>query len=192
MAAHFRLTPGPLLGDLETSLELRKGAFRPTRLQIKGVPRGTHVPPTGRQASGKIRRSPQNVACPRRSVPGARRKRPPGRPNRHPGRGPRPSPAGGARGDEGHHSPQCRRIFSITSPCGGSMNATTFIWPPHLGQASGSISYTRLMSMAQVWLARLRAGAACGLAARPDARCAEAASAAALRRRPRALFEYQP
>ena len=39
----------------------------------------------------------------------------------------RRSPAGGARGAAGHHSPQCRRIFSITSPCGGSMNATTFI-----------------------------------------------------------------
>ena len=29
--------------------------------------------------------------------------------------------------------PQCRRIFSITAPCGGSMKAITFIWPPHFG-----------------------------------------------------------
>ncbi len=35
------------------------------------------------------------------------------------------------------------------------MNATTFITPPHSGQASGSNSYTRLMSMAHVWLQRL-------------------------------------
>jgi hypothetical protein len=27
--------------------------------------------------------------------------------------------AGGVRGDEGCHSPQRRRIFSITSPCRG-------------------------------------------------------------------------
>ena len=32
------------------------------------------------------------------------------------------------------------------------MKAMTFMRPPHSGQASGSISYTRLMSMAQVWL----------------------------------------
>jgi hypothetical protein len=37
--------------------------------------------------------------------------------------------AGGARGEAGHHKPQCRRIFSITSPCGGSMKASIFIWP---------------------------------------------------------------
>ena len=34
------------------------------------------------------------------------------------------------------------------------MKASTFIWPLHLGQAMGSASYTRLMSMAQVWLQR--------------------------------------
>ena len=67
------------------------------------------------------------------------------------------------------------------------MKAMTCIRPPHSGQASGSISYTRLMSMAQVWLARLRAGA--GAAGSPDA---VAAASARLRRRPRALFEYQP
>ena len=105
--------------------------------------------PTG---VGEIRRWPRTCRCPRRSVPAARRKRPSGRPSRHPGRGREPSPAGGGRGVEGCHRPQCRRIFSITSPCGGSMKAITFIWPPHFGQASGSISYTRLMSMAQVWL----------------------------------------
>jgi NAD(P)-dependent dehydrogenase (short-subunit alcohol dehydrogenase family) len=75
------------------------------------------------------------------------------------------------------------RIFSITSPCGGSMKAITFITPPHSGQAKGSISYTRFMSMAQVWLARLRAGA--GAAGSP-----EAAASACFRRMPRALFEY--
>jgi hypothetical protein len=31
---------------------------------------------------------------------------------------------------------------------------TTFIVPPHLAHKSGSTSYTRLMSIAQVWLAR--------------------------------------
>ena len=39
------------------------------------------------------------------------------------------------------------------------MKATIFIWPEQRGQISGSNSYTRLMSMAQIWLARLRAGA---------------------------------
>ena len=34
-----------------------------------------------------------------------------------------------ARGAAGHHRPQCRRISSITLPCGGSIKATTFIWP---------------------------------------------------------------
>ena len=68
------------------------------------------------------------------------------------------SMTGGARGDDGFHSPQCRKIFSISAPCGGSINATTFITPPHFGQASGSTSYTRLMSMAQVWLQRLGVG----------------------------------
>jgi hypothetical protein len=52
------------------------------------------------------------------------------------------------------------------------------------GQAKGSISYTRLMSMAQVWLARLRGGA--------GAAGSSAAAAAAFERMPRALFEYQP
>jgi hypothetical protein len=41
-------------------------------------------------------------------------------------------------------------IFSIQSACGGSIKATTFISPPHLGQAKGSTSSMRLMSMAQV------------------------------------------
>ena len=61
----------------------------------------------------------------------------------------------------------------------------------------GSISYTRLMSMAQVWLERLRAGA--GPASPLDdaatgstAAAADTAASAALRRMPRALFEYQP
>jgi hypothetical protein len=43
------------------------------------------------------------------------------------------------------------------------------------------------MSMAQVWLARLRSGA--GAAGSPKA---VAAASAVLRRMPRALFEYQP
>ena len=42
----------------------------------------------------------------------------------------------------------------MTSTCGGSINAMTFISPPHSGQANGSISYTRLMSMAQIWVQR--------------------------------------
>jgi hypothetical protein len=88
------------------------------------------------------------------------------------------------------------------------MKATTFITPPHSGQARGSISYTRLMSIAQVWLARRRHGASeetCGPwgggVGRPSPSAADdpagesdavAAAAACFRRMPRALFEYQP
>jgi hypothetical protein len=71
--------------------------------------------------------------------------------------------------------------------------ATTFIWPPQGAHVRGSIAYTRLMSMAQVWLARLRAGT--GPASPLDDAAAgsnAAAASAALRRIPRALFEYQP
>jgi hypothetical protein len=39
------------------------------------------------------------------------------------------------------------------------MKATIFIWPEQRGQISGSTSYSRSMSMAQVWLERLRAAA---------------------------------
>ena len=56
---------------------------------------------------------------------------------------------------EACHRPQCRRIFSITvalrrldegdRPSSGRRTR---------GQANGSISYTRLMSMAQVWVQR--------------------------------------
>jgi hypothetical protein len=35
----------------------------------------------------------------------------------------------------------------MTGSWGGSIKATVFIRPPQCGQASGSISYTRLMSM---------------------------------------------
>ncbi len=48
--------------------------------------------------------------------------------------------AGGGRGECGCHSPQCRMSFSIKSDCGDSMKDTTFISPPHLGQANGSTS----------------------------------------------------
>ena len=70
------------------------------------------------------------------------------------------------------------------------MKAITFIWPPQRGQANGSISYTRLISMAQVWLERLRAGA--GPGSPLDDAATGSNAAAALRRIPRALFEYQP
>ena len=74
------------------------------------------------------------------------------------------------------------------------MNNTTFIAPPHFGQASGSTSYTRLMSIAQVALQRTFAGGAShedtGKAS-ATLRAASAASAA-FRRMPRDLFEYQP
>jgi hypothetical protein len=76
------------------------------------------------------------------------------------------------------------------SPCtleSLQMNAITFIWPWHLGQQSGSISYTRLMSIAQVWLAR--PGAATSGVSPLDAAPACSAASAALRRIPRALFE---
>ena len=107
---------------------LRQGGFRPIGWQIPGRGHCRRVPSSQPTAAGKIRRSPRTWLRPRRSVPGIPRK-----PSRSriavrvvdaevPGRR-RP-------GDEGHHSPQCRRIFSITSPCGGSMKATTFIWPP--------------------------------------------------------------
>ena len=45
------------------------------------------------------------------------------------------------------------------------MKATTFITPPQLGHANGSTSYIRLISMAQVWLARRRGGAGAAAAA---------------------------
>ena len=49
------------------------------------------------------------------------------------------------------------------------------------------------MSMAQVWLARLRAGAgAARRSRRPAVPRARQRLRPALRRRPRALFEYQP
>ena len=65
------------------------------------------------------------------------------------------------RRSRSRHRPQCRKIFSITLPCGGSMNEITFIVPPHCGHAKGSTSYTRLMSIAQVWSQRPLAAAAC-------------------------------
>ena len=67
------------------------------------------------------------------------------------------------------------------------MKAITFIWPPHWGQAKGSISYTRLMSMAQVWLQRLVMETGEALPQDDAVACSDA-----LRRMPRALFEYQP
>ena len=48
------------------------------------------------------------------------------------------------------HCPQWRRIRSITSPWQRSMKVTIFICPLQHGHSSGSTSYTRLMSMAQV------------------------------------------
>jgi hypothetical protein len=87
------------------------------------------------------------------------------------------------------------------------MKAITFISPEQRGQTSGSISYTRLtclpagrqVSMAQVWLARLRAGAGAATAGEetpspwpsPGGR-GDAAATAAFERMPRASFEYQP
>jgi hypothetical protein len=54
-----------------------------------------------------------------------------------------------------------------------------FHHPAACGAASGSISYTRLMNMAQVWLARLRGGAGAASAGE-----SAAASAAFERRAP--------
>ena len=80
----------------------------------------------------------------------------------------------------------------MTSPCGGSMKATIFIWPEQRGQITGSNSYTRLMSMALVWLARLRAGAdSVAAPGRGSRRCCRSGFGL-LARRPRALFAYQP
>jgi hypothetical protein len=45
---------------------------------------------------------------------------------------------GGWGGAGSFHSSQCRRIFSITRA--SSMNAMTFIVPPHFGHISGSTS----------------------------------------------------
>ena len=61
---------------------------RPMRLQTGGGTRLTDAPPTGRQASVRIRRSPGTCRCQRRSVPGARRKTRSGGPKRHPDHGP--------------------------------------------------------------------------------------------------------
>ena len=57
----------------------------------------------------------------------------------------------------------------------------------HCGRHNGSISYTRLMSMAQVWLQRLWAGTRAAVSLDNAA-----AASAAFRRIPRALLEYQP
>jgi hypothetical protein len=48
--------------------------------------------------------------------------------------------AGGPRAELSSHSPQWRRMFSITSVRCRSMKAMIFIWAPHLGQQSGSVS----------------------------------------------------
>ena len=49
------------------------------------------------------------------------------------------------------------------------------------------------MSIAQVWLARLRTGTDAASTAEAAVGCSAAAAASAcFRRRPRALFEYQP
>ena len=70
--------------------------------------------------------------------------------------------------------------------------------PPHFGQAKGSTSYTRLMSMAQVWLQRRAGGAAADPRQRgqshssPRRKLGQSRFPAALRRMPRDLFEYQP
>ena len=69
------------------------------------------------------------------------------------------------------------------------MKDTTVIFEPHFGQAIGSDSYTRLMSMAHVLLqrARLAVGELLGF---DDS--ADSDSASALFRKPRLLLEYQP
>ena len=76
------------------------------------------------------------------------------------------------------HRPQCRKILSITLPCGGSIKAITSIVPPHCGQASGSTSYTA-DEHAQVWSQRPLAAAACTTGG--------ASRSAALRRMPPGL-----
>ena len=48
--------------------------------------------------------------------------------------------AGGPRAGLSSHSPQWRRIFSITSVWRRSMKAMIFISDPHLGHESGSVS----------------------------------------------------
>ena len=127
MAAHFPPRPGTAR---QRCFGLRQGGFRPIGWQISGRGHCRRVPPSTRSAAGKIRRSPRTCRRPRTSVPGARRKRP----NRRPGRGRgglRPAVPGARRDD---HSPQCRRIFSITSPCGGSIERDHF----HLAAALGT------------------------------------------------------
>ena len=63
---------------------------------------------------------------------------------------------------EACQSLQCRKIVSITSPCGGSMKAMTFIWPPHSGQDNGSISYTRCWKVSKCWSSSRHSSEACG------------------------------
>ena len=148
---------------------VERAARRPSAANHARFRPDVRAPPT-QTPVGKFKTSPRTCPCPRRSAPEApRRATCRARPFAHRGScrlG--QSPGGGRAATTARHSPQCRRIFSITSPCGGSIKATTFICPPHCGQASGSISYTRLMSIAQVWLARRRRRSRCG-SARLDA-----------------------
>ena len=80
-----------------------------------------------------------------------------------------PAIAGGPRARLSSHSPQCRRIFSITSVWCRSMKAMIFIAEPHLGQQSGSASYTCLISAAQHLRASRAVGERAGAAAAADA-----------------------
>jgi len=91
--------------------------------------------------AGKIRRSPRTSPRRRMSAPRARGR---GCLPQSPSGSSSDSPsAGGARGEDAHQSPQCHKIFSITSLCGGSMKATT---------SSGR--HTDRMNMAHVRLQR--------------------------------------
>ena len=103
-----------------------------------------------------------------------------------------PSPAGGARGDAGHHSPQCRKIFSITSPCGGSRKATTFIWPATT-RTGQRVDLVHPLDEHGPGLAGAAADRnRCGLSGRRPGQLFRGGGFGAFRRRPRALLEYQP
>jgi hypothetical protein len=94
--------------------------------------------------------------------------------------------AGGPRAGLFSDSPQCRRIFSITSVWRRSMKAMLFISDPQLGQQSGADSETCLIKAAHP----LRASRAVG--ARAGSEVPAAAEGDVLALCPRLLFEYYP
>ena len=98
----------------EPRRRLRKRVFQPIRWKIQGAFGRGRVPPARPIGGGEDQKGAQNVAS--STNVSSRGSREAESLSQLPsGSWTQRSSAGGARGEEGRHSPQCRRIFSITS-----------------------------------------------------------------------------